>query len=506
MVALKAVIPKDVDPYDIGVRIGAGWIPPEDVAEFAAHLVGGTASDFDVKYSRSTGSWAIGYSKDGAAKHRFKPAAIQIWGTERADIIEVLQHALDSRAIIVRDRIEKDQYVVNKEETEAANSKLSDVKREFKEWIWTDPARRTRLHRYYNDNFNNLAPKRHDGSHLTFPGMATEIDGKPFSLRQHQRDAIWRGITDGKAILAHEVGTGKTYTQIAIAMERKRLGLSQKPAIVCLKANIKQITEDARKLYPGARILSTLGNFEKKDRRNIVAKIATGDWDLVILTHDNVDMLPMRPETRAKYIKEEMKELEDTIAAAEMSQKGRRGNRLVKSLEKYKIRLEEEMLEILDKRKDDVVNFEETGIDFLCVDEAHKYKSLKVLTRQDNVKGIPSTRSDRATNMLARVRWLQEQHNGQGVVFSTGTPIANTTAELFNLHRYMLWEELNERGVRSFDAWAAWCGETVTKIERTATGAYKEVTRFAKYTNLPELIQFTHQVMDVKLARDLPGD
>lgn len=495
--ALETVIPEDVDYVDIGVRLGSSWVPTNDIADFMAHLVGGERSDFTVKYAALTGSWTIGYSKEGAAKHRFKPAAVEIWGTDRADLIDVVQHACDARAIVVRDRVEKDKYIVNKEETEAANAKLAAVKAEFKEWIWTDSDRRERLHRYYNDHFNNIAPKLFDGSHLTFPGMNPAV-----KLRKNQVDAIWRTITTGKAIYAHKVGRGKTYTMIAAAMEMKRLGLVEKPCIACLKGNIGEITAAAQYLYPGARILSTLGNFEKAQRKEIVAHMATGDYDLIIMTHDNLDMLPMYPETRAKYIKEELKELEETIYAAAVAS-GKDSNRLVKTLENAKAKLEADMLEILEKNKDDAVNFEETGIDFLFVDEFHKYKALKVYTKQDRVKGIPTSRSDRATNMLARIRWLLEQHDGRGAVGATGTPISNTTAELFNLMRYYQWDELNERGIRSFDAWASVFGETVTKIERTATGSYKEVTRFAKFTNLPELIQLSHQVMDVCME-DVP--
>lgn len=495
--ALENVIPKDVDHVEIGVRLGSSWVPADDVADFLAHLVGGERSDFNVKYAALTGSWSIGYSKEGAAKHRFKPAAVEIWGTDRADLIDIVQHACDARAVVVRDKIDKDKYIVNKEETEAANAKVAAVKQEFKEWIWTDHDRADRLHRYYNDNFNNIAPKNFDGSHLTFPGMNPAI-----KLRQNQVDAIWRTITSGKAIYAHKVGRGKTYTYIAAAMEMKRLGLVEKPAIACLKGNIGEVTAAAHKLYPGIRVLSTLGNFEKAQRKEIVAQMATGDYDLIILTHDNLDMLPMYPETRAKYIKEELKELEETIYAAALNS-GKDSNRLVKTLEIAKAKLEADMLEILEKNKDDAVNFEETGIDFLFVDEFHKYKSLKVYTKQDRVKGIPQTRSDRATNMLARIRWLLEQHDGRGAVAGTGTPLSNTTAELFNLQRYFQWDELNERGIRSFDAWASVFGETVTKIERTATGSYKEVTRFAKFTNLPELIQLVHQVMDVCME-DVP--
>ncbi|HZS48401.1 MAG TPA: helicase-related protein [Blastocatellia bacterium] len=496
--ALEKAQPEDIPYTEIDARVGAPWIPPSDVQAFMAHLLGGEPEHFEVRYLELNGSWHVGYTSKGEKLHALKPAATQIWGTARASFITILQAALDDKPVMIYDQGPKDTRVLNHEASAAANAKVREVREAFKEWLWEDQERRQRLHRSYNDTFNNTRPIQYNGSHLTFPGLSPEI-----TLRPHQVNAIWQTISQGRALYAHEVGSGKTATMVVSAMELRRLGLAHKPAIACLKANIDQVINEARRLYPQAKIISTADRFEGKQRRQTIAQVATGDWDIVICTHDNLDMLPMRPETQGEFIRQEIRELD--LAMDQAGEDGKKGNRIVKRLAKAKLQLEERLKEALEgSRKDNAVYFEETGIDFLFVDEAHRYKSLPVYTKRDRVKGIPTSRSDRATNMLMRTRWLQKHHNSRGVVFATGTPVANTMVELFTIQRYLQYDDLTARGIAAFDAWANTFGETVTKMEYTPTGEYKAVTRFARYTNLPELMQLVRSVMDVQLVESMP--
>jgi N12 class adenine-specific DNA methylase len=511
--ALEKVQPSDV-PYDeIDVRLGAPWVPTDDVAQFSAELLGGDANHVQIRYLGMSGEWLADYTPSGERRWRGSPQDGELFGTHRAPFMDVLEAALNNKTIIIRDKVDKDTTVVNHEESAAANAKVADLRERFKEWVWQEDARRHRLHRYYNDTFNNLRPVQYDGKHLTFPGMAPAINGEPFKLMDHQRNGVWRTISTGTGLYAHEVGTGKTYTMVAAAMELRRLGLARKPVIAALKSTMGTIIKQARELYPNARVLA-VEKFDAQNRRKVVAQIATGDWDLVILTHDNLDMLPMSTEVQAGFIQRELDELESVLRevnAADDAQPsyGRRkkksDNRLVKRLEKAKARLEERLKEAMAGQKDNVVTFEETGIDQLFVDEAHKYKSLPVYTKQDRIKGVPSSRSDRATAMWMRAQWLQQMNGGRGVVFATGTPVTNTMAELYTMQRYLQMNDLQQRGIAAFDAWSATFGEVVTSMEYTVTGEYKPVSRFAKFVNLPELLQIARSIMDVKRAVDIPG-
>lgn len=494
--ALENVQPEDIAPEDIEVRLGATWVPPSDIVGFAAFLLESKNDAFDIKYEPKTGQWLAEYANNWDGKRVAQgQLATKVFGTPDKDFMDVLEAALNNQRLQVWYTEPDGTRVIDHKATDDANGKIEEIKDKFKEWLWSDDERRERLSRYYNDNFNNIRNVRRDGSHLTFPGMNPAIQ-----LRDHQKDFAWQVITTGKGLAAHEVGTGKTYTMIAAAMELRRLGLAKKPAIACLKANIEAITQDAIKLYPGARILSTADMFDADKRKQTISRIATGDYDLVIMTHDHLDLLQMKPEVVQQYIQEEIDELEEALEASREAS-GKTNTRAATALTKAKERLQARLEEAIKAgEKDDAVFFEETGIDQLFVDEAHKFKSLPCYTKQQGLKGVPTSRSDRATNMLMRTRWLQEQNGGRGVVFATGTPVANTMAELYNMQRYLQPNEMKQRGIYNFDAWASTFGDVQNKMEFTVSGEFKNVSRFARFVNIPELMQLSRQVMDVQRA------
>jgi len=495
--ALEKVQPEDV-PYDeIGVKLGAHWVAASDVRQFAKELIGGWADSdkvFEVGYVPEAGEWVFGFEKGREADWAKKSAAAVAAGTDYVPFAAIMNYALNGGSPKVVELVDGKE-TVNKQATQDAQAKIQEVKDKFADWVWNDPERRQRLHRYYNDNFNNIRDVEFDGSHLTFPGM-----NPAFKMRDIQRNFVWRVLTTGRGLAAHEVGTGKTASMIAAAMELRRTGLAKKPVLACLKANIEQITREAYELYPGAKILSTADQFTADKRKDTIAKIAAGDYDLVIMTHDNLEMLPMRPEVKEAYIRDELRDIDAAIAAAEAANPGKKNNRIVKRLEKQKLKLDATLKEALDDaKKDDAIFFEQTGIDQLFVDEAHKFKTLPV-SSHEQIKGIPTGRSDRATDLLMRTRWLEDNHKGRGVVFCTGTPVSNTMAELFNMQRFLMPRELKERGLDKFDAWKNAFGDTQTKTEFTVGGDYQPVSRFSKFTNLPELMQLTGNVMDVQRA------
>lgn len=526
--ALEKVQPEDVDYTDITARLGASWIPASDVKDFAAHLLSANPSDFDIRYVPQTGEWLAHYTNEGERHIKGSDAATTVWGVEMelpngekhhvAGFMDILKATLSGRSMIIKKTIgegEDAKEVVDSEATDACRAKVQEMKDAFcgengDGWIWEDDARRERLHRFYNDNFNNIRHMEYNGSHLKFPGMNPAI-----KLHPHIPNFVWQVVTTGKGLAAHEVGTGKTYTQIASAMELRRLGLAKKPCIACLKANIEAITADCLKLYPGAKILSTADMFSADKRKKTISQIATGDYDIVLMTHDNLNMLPMRPETQAKYIQEELDDLytamgemqaEDEKSTDRYGRKrgAAKPSRSVKAMEKAAKNLEAKLKAAMaTEKKDDAVYFEDLGVDALFVDEAHAYKTLPVYSKKDRVKGVPNGRSQRATNMLMRTRWLQEQNGGRGVVFATGTPVSNTMAELYTMQRYLQPEALKERGIDKFDAWANLFGDEQTKVEVSVAGEVKPTTRFAKFVNIPELMQIARQVVDVRRADDI---
>lgn len=491
--------PQDVGFEKIRAKIGAPWVPASDVSEFAAELVGGTPGDIAVDFVPETGEWMVNYS-DRKPWLRGSQAA-KSWGTPARRFDTLLEAALNDTPVVVRNT-EKDikdgMPAVDAEATEAAQAVVSRMKAEFEDWIWSDEARRTRLHRYYNDNFNNITDIRYNGSHLTLPGMSTRFEGRDFEMRPMQKDFIWRVITSGRGMAGHEVGTGKTSTMVAAAMELRRLGLAKKPAICCLKSNIEQMTREAQEHYPNAKILSLVGNFDAQKRKETVSRIASGDYDMVFLTHDNLEMLPVSPAVQQRFIQDEIDRMEEAAYAAKEE-----GNKnIVKNIEKRKKSLQTKLKKAIDaSSKDNAVTFEQTGIDQLFIDEAHYFKNLPVASKQQ-MKGIPTADSNRAIDLLMRARYLQERSGGRGLVLATGTPITNTLAELYNFQRFLQPDELKERGIDNFDSWCKVFADSESRIEMKVTGAREAVTRLTRFTNLPELRQIVGQVFDVQRADD----
>ena len=498
VLALEANQPDEIAHDDISARLAVPWIPSEDMGAFAAHLLNGEAKDFDIRYVTATGGWVADYAR-GGNKWISSGAAANAWGTPHKSFMTILDAALNNKSIKVYGDEDADgKKQIDKKATDDVRGKIQDMRDEFSDWLWSNQERRTRLHKLYNDEYNNIRPMEYDGSHLTYPGMTPE-----FEMRSVQDNFVWQTITRGKGILAHEVGIGKTSTMVAAAMELRRMGLAKKPAIVCLKANLEQLTADAQMLYPGARILSTSGQFTAEKRKEMVSRIATGDYDMIFMSHDHLNMLPMSGEVQQRFIAQEIEELEAAAALVETEDKSRKSN-AVKALEKRKATLEARLQKAIDSKKDDQITFEETGIDFLFVDEAQAYKNLPVYTSMQELSGISSAPSDRASNMLMRTRWLQEQHDGRGVVFATGTPISNSMAEMYSLQRYLQPEELEARGLTTFDAWANTFGEFETSLEPDLKGGYKSKTRFSNFVNVPELMQIARQDMDVRRVDSLP--
>ena len=503
---LRKVIPEDVPHSEIEVRLGSPWIPAADYQDFFAHLLGTDPGDMRAAYLQKTGRWLLTMEADSL---KWRTAFTETYGTPRANFLKVAQAAMDDKAIMIYDVDRDGNKSFNADDSAAANMKVEEVRDLFREWIWSDDARRARLHRYYNDTMNNVVETKHDGAWLDFPTMSAAAP-KPYP---HQQNAVARLMRTRRMLAAHEVGSGKTMMYGMAAAKMKELGYASKPALVVLKANIEQITSEIQRAFPTMRILSTSGEFDAKSRRQTIARIASGDWDLVIMTHDNFNMLDVDRDVEAEFIRDEIKELEDVIRASEAMQAesrgGRRGggkskDRTTKQLEKMKQSLEEKLKKSLDNPRDPAVTFQRSGIDMLLVDEAHKYKSLPVYTTRGSVKGIPQSRSDRATNMRMHVRWMQRNNPKAVVVFGTGTPIDNSMVELYNWQTYLQPEELEARGIESFDGWANTFGQTVTKIEPTAAGEFKPTTRFKQFTNLKELSTIARQMLDTVFIEDMP--
>ncbi|HKP11718.1 MAG TPA: helicase-related protein [Blastocatellia bacterium] len=496
--ALEPIIPPDIDRTEIEVKLGAPWIPTADVVQFMCELLGAEPDAFELHFMPNQGSWLVGYTLSGERLHEYKSAATEIYGTSRANFIEVMQAALNNKSILIYDEDEAGTRHVNHEESAAATAKVREVRDLFKSWIWEDEARAERLQAIYNVTYNSIVPVSYDGSHLTFPGL--NVNFKP---RPHQKNAVWRAICTGRAALSYSVGSGKTACYIIAALELKRLGLARKPMLAVLKSTIGQITATARELYPHARILSTEDKFDARNRKQTIAQMATMDFDLLILTHDQLDMLKMTPETQEQFIRHEIDDLEYVMELAK-DEGGKGGSRIVKRLEKAKERLEERIREaVAGGHKDDVVYFEELGVDFLLVDEFHYYKSLPCHTAQDRIKGVPTSRSDRATNMYMRTAWLLKQNRRRGLVVGSGTIISNSLAELFILQQYLQRHELESRNIHTFDSWSNVFAEVQSRLEVGVTGEYGPVARLAAFVNLPELMSLVREVMDVKLIENM---
>ena len=496
--ALERVQPKDLSAAEISVRLGATWIPTEDVGNFMFELLetpGYLREHFKIYYSKSTGEWRGG----GKSGDKGKVKANNTYGTHRANAYKILEDTLNLRDTRIYDYevddAGKKKAVLNKKETAIAQGKQDLIKQAFQDWIWQEPERRQRLASYYNEHFNAIRPREYDGSHLHFYGMNPEIQ-----LRQHQKNGIARILYGGNTLLAHVMGAGKTYTMVAAAMESRRLGLCSKSMVVVPNHIIEQFAAEWLQLYPAVNILvATKRDFETKNRKKFCARIATSDIDAVIIGHSQFERIPLSVERQQWMLHKQLEEVMDGILEA----KCHGGSRFtVKQLEKSKKSLEGRLKKLNDQsRKDDVVCFEELGIDRLFVDEADSYKNLFLYTKMRNVAGIAQTEAQKSSDMFLKCRYLDELTGGKGVIFATGTPISNSITELYTMQRYLQYGALEESHLQHFDAWASTFGETVSAIELAPEGSgYRMKTRFAKFYNLPELMVMFREVADIQTA------
>ena len=496
--ALEKVQPKDLTASEISVRLGATWIPEEDIAAFMFELLQTpNYSQWKIKvhFSRHTGDWNV----EGKSVDRGNPRANNTYGTNRVNAYKIIEDSLNLRDARVYDYVEDEEGrrkpILNQKETAIAQGKQDLIKQAFQEWIWKDPERRQRLTGDYNERFNAIRPREYDGSHLHFYGMNPEI-----SLRKHQKDGVARIIYGGNTLLAYVVGAGKTYTMVAAAMECKRLGLCNKSMIVVPNHIIEQFAAEWLQLYPAANILvATKKDFEKKNRKKFCGRIATSDIDAVIIGHSQFEKIPLSVERQERMLEAEIDEIVEGIAEAKRIQ----GSRFtVKQMERTKKSLETRLKRLHDQsRKDDMITFEELGVDRLFVDEADGYKNLYLTTKMRNVGGIAQTEAQKSSDMYMKCRYLDEVTGGKGVIFSTGTPVSNSMVELYTMQRYLQYGTLVEKNLQHFDAWASTFGETVTALEIAPEGnGYRLKTRFARFYNLPELMQMFREVADIQTA------
>ncbi len=486
--ALKSIQPEDLPATEIDVRLGASWLPPDDVKQFIHKLLN-VSSGVEVGHVHALGSWHLNanWEAKGAT------ANTTDWGTDRYTALELIEDALNLKTPTVYDMVDK-KPVVNAQATEAAREKQERIKEQFKEWVWSDDSRRERLCRLYNDTFNHTRLRTFNGDHLTLPGASGAIQ-----LHGHQKAGVWRILQTPNTLLAHVVGAGKTFTMVAAAMELKRLGLARKPMFAVPNHMLGQFSTELLTLYPGANILvAGKEDFESQNRKKLFSRIATGNWDAVIVTHSGFERIPLSYDTQKRFFDEQLHELE--MIRREHADTSNR--RLVKELEKAKKRLEAKLQSLAaEHKKDNTLTFEELGVDRLFVDEAHYFKNLFYVTKMTRIAGLPQTASERAFDMYLKVRHVQSLNGGGGVVFATGTPIANSMAEMFTMQRYLQPDDLKKHNLHHFDSWAATFGEPVTAMELSPDGAgYRLNTRFARFINVPELMQIFRQSADVQTA------
>jgi len=469
--ALEAVQPKDIAYDDIGVRMGSPWIPPSDVEQWLSDTIGGRPDVFKIEYSPELGQWSVDMARGEANAWLPHDHKLEVGGFKWKRVVDA---ALNSKTLTVWGEDSKGNRYVDVDATDAAREKVAEVKEQFAEWVWEDSDRRERLARAYNDEYNNTVPANYDGSYLDFPGMTPA-----WNLREPQANFVAQVISRGKGFLAHEVGIGKTAAMVASAMELRRLRLANKPAIVVPKATLDQMELDARELYPGAKILSTSGKFGATERKEWISKMATGDWDMVIMSHEQMKYLPMERDTEARFLQQELDDLDSAMEFRRAQDgKGMRSDtRQVKAMEKARMKLEARIKDVTEGKRDDALTFEQSGIDQLFVDEAHAFKNLQVNTSLKGTKGIPTAASQRALDMYMKTQWMLDNHDNRGVVFASGTPISNTMAEVYNIQRYLQPDELEKRGLKHFDSWAKAFGDSETTTEPNLAGEYKDVTR-----------------------------
>ena len=503
--SLQVVLPKDLSASEISVQLGATWLSPETIQNFMFELLSTPRylqwDDIKVKYSNLTSLWNV----EGKSQDRNNINAYNTYGTKRIGAYKIIEDTLNLKDVRVFDTTTdadgKKISVLNKKETDIAQAKQNVIKSKFADWIWSDPERRDKLTRLYNDKFNSVRPREYDGSHINFVGMHPEIE-----LREHQINAVARIIYGGNTLLAHEVGAGKTFEMVAAAMELKRLGLCDKSLLVVPNHITEQFGAEFLQLYPAANILvATKKDFETKNRKKFCARISTGDYDAVIIGHTQFEKIPMSIERQRKILENQLNEIVEGIAEL----KHNRGERFsVKQLEKTKksISIKLEKLNNQD-RKDDNVTFENLGIDRLFVDEAHYYKNLFLYTKMNNVGGIAQTEAQKSADLFMKCRYMDEIKGGKGIIFATGTPISNSMVELYTMQRYLQYNTLVRHGLQHFDAWASMFGEKATAIELAPEGTgYRQKTRFCKFHNLPELMSMFKETADIQTADmlDLP--
>ena len=526
--ALKKIQPKDLEPEDISVSLGAPWIPASDIQYFVGHLLGkDTYRVMDIQYIPAVGTWKVNWVKSGYsyATQQVKNgvAATQTWGTKYKDVKDLLEAALNQSTPTVTHKDADGKTYTDREETIAAQAKLREIQEEFKKWIWTDKERTNRLLAYYNRNFNNWVLRSYDGSALNFPGYST---AEP-QLKQHQKDVVWRILQDGTCLMAHCVGAGKTWSMQTAAMELKRLGLANKSMFVIPNHMLQQFENEFRRIYPNAKLLTissdTLPDVniagaakmskaklaERKAEKNakrqsVLGKIAAEDWDGIIISHNIFKRIPMSPEAYNRFYEQQIAEVEQAILDINATE-GKSGNAIVKTLETTKKNLETKLKQnVNEEAKDIVIPFEQLGVDQIFVDEADQFKNLYFTTKMRNIAGMSQANSQRSMDMFMKTQYLMNANNGRGVVFATGTPISNTMAEMFTMLRYLDNKGLKEKNLGFFDNWAATFATKETTAELSPDGSgYRTVEKFTKFNNMPELTKMFRKVADVKKIEDL---
>lgn len=510
--ALEKVQPEWIEASDIDVKIGTTWIEPLDYEQFIYELLNtprrarAVRSQFyntgiQVHLNKMSMEWFI----ENKSMDKHSVAATKTYGTSRMDAYSIFEDTLNLKTVTVRDRIDdgdgKYHYEVNKNETMLAREKQNMIKEKFKEWLFSEPERRQKYVEYYNETFNNIRLREYDGSHLQFPGMNPAIELKP-----HQKNAVARILLGGNTLLAHCVGAGKSFEMMAACMEQKRLGLANKTIMVVPKPLIGQTASEFLRLYPSANILvATERDFEKSRRKQFVSRIATGDYDCIVMSHSQFEKIPISAERKERMLNEQI----DEISYAIDEMKERNGERwTVKQMESQKKKLEEQLKSLSDEsRKDDLITFEELGVDSIMVDEAHNFKNLAIFSKMNNVSGISSSGAKKSTDMQLKCQYLSEINDGRGIVFATGTPISNTMCEMYVMQLYLQKAALEEMGIYHFDSWAANFGEVTTALELTVEGSgFRFKSRFNKFTNLPELMNIFREVADVQTADMLDLD
>ena len=502
--ALERVQPKDLTASEISVRLGATWLPPEIVEQFVFEFLGTPRyAQWNIKihFSEYTGEWNI----EGKSYDRGNVKAYSTYGTSRINAYKIIEETLNLKDVRIFDYEEdadgKKKAILNKKETAIAQAKQELIKQGFQDWVWSDPECREQLCILYNEKFNSLRPREYDGSHIVFSGMNPEIE-----LREHQRNAVAHILYGGNTLLAHAVGAGKTFEMVSAAMESKRLGLCSKSLFVVPNHLTEQWASEFLQLYPSANILvATKKDFETKNRKKFCGRIATGDYDAIIIGHSQFEKIPMSIERQRAILEQQLDEVTEGITELK---KNRGDNFSVKQLERTKKSVKQKLDKLNDQsKKDDTVTFEELGVDRLFIEESHYYKNLFLFTKMRNVGGIAQTEAMKSSDLFMKCRYLDELTGGRGTVFATGTPISNSMVELYTIQRYLQYNTLVQNNLQHFDAWASTFGETITAVELTPEGTgYRAKTRFARFYNLPELMAMFKEIADIKTADmlDLP--